>query len=379
MKPAHPHCALFIALSFVLTSFLGGASVTADDTLGIGSKAPSIDVEHWIQNGNGFFKPIKTFEKDKVYVIEFWATWCQPCIMSMPHLAELQNQYRGENVQIISISNEDPDEIKQFLTGEAPSKGKGENAKPKTFEEVTSAYSLTTDPDGSVYHDYMAASDQQGIPTAFIVGKDSKVEWIGHPMEMDEPLAQVVKGTWDREAFLKEVEAQKEIDKAFEEITQLATKGKFDEAIALVDEQMKKVKNPALLENLTGFRASLMLSSGKINDEVIAFYRSQMKLMKEDWRSITSFGYSLTDVAQQGGKVGPLARETVEALKPMLDQVDDPRAKPVVYHILARLSAIDKKMDEAISFQEKSVEMSEGQQKARMQEFLDGLTKQKEE
>ena len=35
----------------------------------------------------------------------------------------------------------------------------------------------------------MQAAYQPGIPTAFIVGKDSKIEWIGHPMRMDEPLA----------------------------------------------------------------------------------------------------------------------------------------------------------------------------------------------
>ena len=55
----------------------------------------------------------------------------------------------------------------------------------------------------------MRAAGQSGIPTAFIVGKTGQVEWIGHPMTMDEPLAQVVAGDWDRAA------AKAEFDKAF--------------------------------------------------------------------------------------------------------------------------------------------------------------------
>ncbi len=78
----------------------------AAEELGIGSRAPELDIEHWIQDGNGFFKPVTTFEQGKVYVVEFWATWCGPCIQSMPHLAELQNKYRGQNVQIVSVSDE---------------------------------------------------------------------------------------------------------------------------------------------------------------------------------------------------------------------------------------------------------------------------------
>ena len=75
------------ALMAACTTALG-----ADELLTIGSDAPAIDVEHWVQDGKGKFKPVTEFAKGKVYVVEFWATWCGPCIMSMPHLVELQNK-----------------------------------------------------------------------------------------------------------------------------------------------------------------------------------------------------------------------------------------------------------------------------------------------
>ena len=155
-------------------------------------------IEHWLQDGNGFFKPVTKFEKGKVYVVEFWATWCGPCIQSMPHLAEIQNKYRGQGVQVISVSNETVEEVKDLLGKNHPQTG-------KPFSELTSAWCLTTDPDGSVYKDYMEASKQGGIPTAFLVGKTSEIEWIGHPMDMDGPLEAVVNDTWDRAVFEKEM------------------------------------------------------------------------------------------------------------------------------------------------------------------------------
>ena len=41
--------------------------------------------------------------KGKVVVVEFWATWCAPCIASIPHLNELAEQFRDEDVVFISL------------------------------------------------------------------------------------------------------------------------------------------------------------------------------------------------------------------------------------------------------------------------------------
>ena len=57
--------------------------------LQIGDAAPELKVEKWVKGD-----PVTTFEKGKVYVVEFWATWCPPCIKSIPHLTELQKQYK---------------------------------------------------------------------------------------------------------------------------------------------------------------------------------------------------------------------------------------------------------------------------------------------
>ena len=171
--------------------------------LTIGSKAPNIDVEHWLSDNDGAFEHVTTLESGKVYVIEFWATWCGPCINSMPHLAELQAEY-SDSVQFVSVSREDLDKVNKFL--ERDVRGGEED---QTYADLTNTYCLTTDPDGSVREDYFLAAGRTGIPCAFIVGKTGLIEWIGHPIRMDEALEKIVNDDWDRDAFKVEYKEQR--------------------------------------------------------------------------------------------------------------------------------------------------------------------------
>ncbi len=47
--------------------------------------------------------------KDKVVVLDLWATWCGPCRLEVPHLVELQNEYRAKGVEVIGLTTEDPE------------------------------------------------------------------------------------------------------------------------------------------------------------------------------------------------------------------------------------------------------------------------------
>lgn len=53
--------------------------------------------------------------KDKLRVINFWATWCPPCREELPALVELQKQYADKNVQFIGIAIDDAEPVKKFL------------------------------------------------------------------------------------------------------------------------------------------------------------------------------------------------------------------------------------------------------------------------
>ncbi len=46
--------------------------------------------------------------KDKVIVVDLWATWCGPCRLEVPHLVELQKEYGARGVEVIGLTTEDP-------------------------------------------------------------------------------------------------------------------------------------------------------------------------------------------------------------------------------------------------------------------------------
>jgi len=46
----------------------------------------------------------------------FWATWCQPCIIEIPHLIALRNIISKDKLAMLAISNEQPERVKTFVS-----------------------------------------------------------------------------------------------------------------------------------------------------------------------------------------------------------------------------------------------------------------------
>ena len=278
----------------VAATILFAGSVSAAD-LKIGDPAPAVDVAHWF---SGVDEGESTaFAKDQVYVVEFWATWCGPCIAAMPHVAELKERY-GDDVRIFSISDEKIERVEKFLEGRVrpgygpkaadnddkrdkdgePKDGEPKKQKKrKTYGELTSVYSLGTDPDQSTYEAYMTAAGENGIPTAFIVGKSGLIEWIGHPMTIDEPLAKVVAGDWDREAFVEERRAQQLVIGAFREYRSGRITSK--QAIAKLREAKEQIDDPQMVAQADQLIASIE-ADGPVSDAMAGDAKAQAKVLE---------------------------------------------------------------------------------------------------
>ena len=193
--------------------------------LSIGDPAPPLGVTEWLKGD-----PVESFEEGQVYVVEFWATWCGPCRTSMPHISQLQEQL-GDKVTFMGISDEDKPTVDGFMAGVQDS------ATGATWNEVVK-YRIGIDPGRTTQANYMEAAGQSGIPTAFIVGRDRHLEWIGHPMEMDEPLAKIVAGDWDRDEGI----AAARLD---EQIRQGSRSGELVPLLAQVDDFLTKYPDHA--------------------------------------------------------------------------------------------------------------------------------------
>jgi thiol-disulfide isomerase/thioredoxin len=48
--------------------------------------------------------------RGRILVLDLWATWCQPCREAIPHFVKLDEEFRGENVDVVGISMDNPDD-----------------------------------------------------------------------------------------------------------------------------------------------------------------------------------------------------------------------------------------------------------------------------
>ena len=61
------------------------------------------------------FEKYLNLEDDKTYIVNFWATWCAPCVEELPHFEEIYHNYKDDNVELLLVSLDFPDQYEKKL------------------------------------------------------------------------------------------------------------------------------------------------------------------------------------------------------------------------------------------------------------------------
>ncbi|MCC6322327.1 MAG: TlpA family protein disulfide reductase [Phycisphaerales bacterium] len=246
----------------------------------VGDAAPELSVASWVRGA-----PVTKFEMGRVYVVEFWATWCSPCRRSIPYLSELQEKYQG-TVTIVGVTSHEP-------------QGLAHVEKFVRQSEDKFDYAVAWDDSGRSDSAWMESAGQEGIPTAFVVDRAGRIAWIGFPHDgLDAVLQQVVAGKFDLVAAAarakREAEARARAAPLRARLDDQLAETRFTEAVATID-RIIAIDPPVMSEYILW--KFTLLASG-VRDLDAAYKHAQASIdgpLKDDPRALALLAWIITE------------------------------------------------------------------------------------
>lgn len=322
----------------------------AGPTLKVGDKAPTLAKANWLQGS-----AVPSWERGQVYVLDFWATWCGPCVAAIPHMNEVHQTLSGKGVNVIGVAVWPSPEMQptaQFV------KDKGEQM----------AYRICEDVDDALNAEFMQATRSQGIPTVMIVDREGTLAWIGHPQAgMDEALGQIVEGTYDLKGAAAKAARNAELEtKAMPiimEANELASDGKWKEALDKVQEVIDIGYNAAAL-SLT--KAQVMIFELGQIDEGYAYLAGAVDShLKDDFMALNEVAWFIVDAPNLPKRDLDLALRAAQRANEVAEGKN-----AVVLDTLAKVHSMQGDTPKAIATQKLAVERADARMKPQMEQTL---------
>lgn len=180
---------------FFWAALLMAGVVAHAATLKLGDAAPPLQTGQWLQGA-----PLPGLDTNHVYLLVFWTATYDPCQVALARINGIAEMYQDKGLVAIGqdVYEKNEDGIPAYLK--------------KMGKRLTYRVALddkSRDPEGAMFATWMKAADQTNVPVAFVVDRQGKIAWMGHPMALEQTvLDKILANEFDVAAHAREVAKQ---------------------------------------------------------------------------------------------------------------------------------------------------------------------------
>lgn len=328
--------------------------------LSVGDMAPALEGV-WLKGGP------RKLEKGKIYVLDFWATWCGACMMSFPKYSYVARAHKGD-AEFLGVNVwENQDVTREKLTEFV--RNQKQNMDVDVVADVQDG-----DPkkrEGPISRAWLRSAKINSIPTMMIVDREGRIAWIGNVQGLDAAIEGVKGGSWNLDAARADYEQRASelrarLNKAtdqnrrYAEVLELS---KTDPAAALKAHDELVAAEPYKQFWMDEYRMAILMRLDE--EEGVAFAKRVMQTHARSPGTLEAVSEWISAIDGLKGPAYALALEwselaiKVRAESPLVSEERDPRVQSLMTHAAAL--ARNGRAAEAVEEQKRGIELMKGQ------------------